>query len=511
MSNFATSTCFVLSVCVSWWLGTIAFGFQFTAPKNEDSKLGNHYIANDLTVHLTKPRRPDNGEVSFCLPTHEFQKGNAATYYYRAGLIWNQRPHDNRLKLWQNPGWFESGFESFPVHEVQKYLGWTQDSQYPEWAIELERAAFRKKCDWQLESDEYTYEQWIKLFLPELDLLRQFSKVNFLMFRLALKRKDYLEAEKRIQIGFQLLNATRKLPGFASGSNAIAQFPFRMIMDWSEQLDAPAFDQAIREIRLPRNDYLERLRKESELKRRTYEILQNPYAKRSAKQWQSLFEDAMRINDVISSAVRGNSDLDGKAKTRSMRARLLLAQLYPIAKEELRRRGVSPAELETMVPEQVVAIQSKHIFDQIVRPYRQVGNLDNTSRKDLESFVRNSFREQGFEEPGRRGDFPIELMERVVSTQTLFGVRTQRDLLTVLIIIQDMRNYLADKGRLPDSLDELGQVYAVHSESNLPFRFVREDGKFYLQSPTNTQKFQGLVYAQTQIRVEIRIRDGEAK
>ena len=478
---------------------------QLADSKFEQREEGYYHVSNFFSIRLTRPSDSNQKDFSFSLPEHELRRGNAAPFFYRAGLFWNQRPLDDRRELWENSNWFESDLKTFPREEVNQFL-----SNYSAWQEELERAALYRDCDWNLNLEELTINQWIKTLLPELDCLQQFGQANYLLFRIALHDGDYAQAEKRIQVGFRIAAATGSLPGFVSGirGNRSTQWPLKMIAEWSAQPGAPDFESAVRRIRLPLVNLRERICQETEIRFRTYPILQDPMRERSHDEWRHLFQASMKVNDAIFLTTRNASNAEARESTRPMRTRLMLARLYPVAKEELRRRGFEESRLEAMPPEQVVAIQTHHVYKCVTRPFRELQGLE---LPEMLLRAENQWKKlaQEFQNPGSRGDFPIEWMEW--NGSSALPSSSEQDLLSVLIIVQHLRNHLHQFGKLPDSLKELEEIFPTHSRTRQPFQLIKENGTYFITSPVKIRQVDERQDSYVHVKVQLIIDGGDQK
>ncbi len=455
---------------------------------------GTHQIQHFLSTRLLpKPIDRRARQTSFYPRASELSDRNAATFYYRAGLFWQQRPLEKRQKLFfEDSRWF-GPIADFPRQEVEQYLGITRDGQLAtSFMQELETAWHSSECLWDILPDKnMTRDKWFNTLLPEYDLMRQFARVNYLIGFIAILDGDQAKVESCIQNGFKMAHDIGQIPSDISHIYArdLAGIALKLAVEWSATVDAPNLMYGYQSIPISLSPREQHRQASLEMIRRSCPLLvDDPESPRSEAEWKQRFLESVQQLDLIDAAIHENQSIEALNQSREMRSRMLAARLYPVAKFELLQRDWKADQLDTMPPEQVIAIQTRYVFDVVTQPYLRLSQLTGDAKANYWEQFKESVEENSFNEAGSRGDFPIDFTERNVIADLIFRNQTQ-DFISLLIGVEATRDFLARNGSLPQSLEELGVVLELSSSPRRELELLAIDHGVALKTNTLVYQF----------------------
>lgn len=392
----------------------------------------------------------------------ERTSGNAAQLYFRAfspDWQWFRRDPkflSNLTELSQKPlrDLKVADFAPFASVLQSKTLG------------ELDRAARRSTCDWEL--IERAKEDGIGLLLPELQGLREFATLLRMRARLEMLDGKYETAARTLQTGLTMARHTAEGPTLihALVGVAIANLMLQVVDDWVERPDAPNLYWALTNLPQPLIDLRTGLQGERLFidnlfpgyrEMRTDLTAAHPFGKAQATLQQ--YTRMLSLEDVV-----------------GPHTPLLMAlRAYPEGKRFLRQQGHAAEKIEALPALQVVFLYEVYLydtaFDDLVKwttlPYPEAApQLHRVVEgiKDGETPVSRSTLVR----------LLIPAIEKVVGA----SVRLQRKV-EALRCIEALRLHAAAKGGgLPSKLEEVTEVpLPLDPWTGKAFAYSREDGK----------------------------------
>jgi hypothetical protein len=394
----------------------------------------------------------------------DLKPGNAAVLYFRSySPEWwgnlQRQPQNYWVKI--------DEARSLPLDKLKK-----NELQIPTGALkELDRAARREYCDWEL--TRRVEEDGVSLLLPDLQGMRQFANFLAIRARLALADGDIPQAIYTLQTGFQMAKHVGEGPtlihmlvGVASGAimsqqlEELMQHPKTPNLYWAiARMPRPFVD-----LRRPFGG--EQMMVEAEFKA----IKQMEKGPVSLEEAQSVLEALMKKGPMWDNKT---SDADTKKQ---------VVALYSKAKVFLLARGFPPSDVEKMPAIQVVLLYSKaeldRMHDDLIKwlalPYCE--GIEGLKRAEE---ARASMQD---------GQHGLTLMFSLVGAASRVhqaSVRMDRRLST-LRCIEAIKLHVLDTGKLPASLDEVKAApLPMDPTTNKPFDYRLEHETAILTAPLN--------------------------
>ena len=428
-----------------------------------------------------KPARIDNEsrQLRYSPQVEKLEPGNAAIHYYRACLQYYRQTSELRQKNGQNRDrWFNSPIADFPVKEVQTYLTENDDLLQ-----ELQRGLRCNECDWSGSLATTKLDEAIRYDLSEFHLLRTMSRLLRLQARVAIANHDYLSAGNSIANGLKLSADVGKFPSEVAGlvAESIAAESLKSAIEIVSIPGSPNQLSALRSLPIPIVDFFRNIESDIEGIETSAAILQSPETtQRTNDEWQQLFTETVGQLDVLNSYINNlnGSDVQDRATSLSARTTLILAELYPLAKRELLDAGWDPKQVSEMPVGQVVAIQTKRVWDEIRKDLIDARNLPTPEAVALMNSRSNELRDNGYCITSARGDFPIpELLTNIIWTSCFVDFSAARDInrrIAILQNIEQVRDWIAKTGKLPTG-DQFTELAARKDpKTGLAFDYERQ-------------------------------------
>ena len=451
--------------------------------------------ANTEKELVVTPALLDNANPNHVLYNSFAEKDshNAATYYYRAALRWAALPKTHRAKLFEKRAtWLEGPVSELPAEEVQLWLASTKP------VLKELNKAFTGDCDWGLaDNRKLTYREEFSLDLwPEKAVFYEFGIILNLSARLHLARGEFDQAVSMLTNSITFSQHVRKLPGDTTFmSYTIFADVLRSVDEASTLPESPNLFSALQAIPPSFESFRPWVESEFLKIKRSFRFLDDPEnADLSDEQWRVAFLEALEMHDIF----YGVQNSDGRyreqdlAATRSQRLGVLFAKLYPTAKVELLKAGWAREKLDSMPVGQVIAIQSRRLWDQHNVLFRGFQNLPGPDAN-----VRALKMEESDFLFGRiLGAFPCEIMGANMSG--LIGREGQT--VAVCSNIQLLRDWLAKHGKFPDRDEFLKLKTPADPASGKPFEYrLLKNGDAQFQTPPDSD---GWVYYRITLKMK---------
>ena len=405
---------------------------------------------------------------------------NAAICYYRA-ILSMPREQEKRFGSLQSD-WLDAPLDRFPQDLTRDWL-----VPYSDALAEVKTAAYRHRCEWDVQVRELTGMEVIGFRLPEIQELRELARVLRLKSRLEIAAGDYDGARQTLILGYRLATHTAESPLLLNQlvSVAIASLMNGSIVDWMNS-GGPNLYWGLASLPSPLVDIRTAVELESTTALRMFPFLRNPEdLQYTPQQWQAELAKSLELMGMI-----GEHSAAANALAQTAASVMLLAA-YPDAKAALIDSGMDPQRVEAMPVGQVVAIQTsrriRKAIDETTKwtylPYWQAYRQMNKSLRQLH--------ETGY--IGANGKLPgvLAIASTLPATEPVFlsPVRLQREL-AALQTIEALRMSAAEhKGQLPQSLTELENCPApIDPITGAPFIYRIEGGQAVLELPPPEQR-----------------------
>lgn len=393
-----------------------------------------------LTLHPAAA--PEDALEYQLLPAAASQTpGNAALLYYRAAVL---VPGDLKAgTLWDKLSpWATTRSADFPLEEARKVLSGFSASFH-----ELELAARRSRCEWQLPIES----EGFNLRLEELSALRHLARALAGQARLQIAEGRIDEALRTIQTGMAM---SRHL---AEGGtlihtlvgNATAELMTMWLSELLQRPAAPNLYWALTVLPQPFIDARPALEQERNTLFSEFPLLRDAErAPLSPHQAAALKQELLRFLSMDS------RDKGAGKEAVELRLTAIVMGSYPQAKKALIAHGRSAAEVEAMPALQAVTVYSLAIYRQVLNdsikwlylPYWQGDPGIERSQQTVDA----AFRKEGI-------PFAAVLLP---SFRTVYAAPARLDRqIAALRVIEACRLYAAaHAGKLPASLDAVTEV-----------------------------------------------------
>jgi len=424
-----------------------------------------------LVLQPTPEARPAL-KYQFLPPEDELTPGNAALGYYRAmSPEWHKTLFDPEKSKQMEP-WDATPARQLPVAEVRKLI----DSM--RWPLqELELAARRKNCDWQL--DDRIETDGIGLLLPELQGMRTVARILRLKAKLEIAEGKFDAAVRTIQTGYAMGRHIGEGPTLIHSLVGMAiSATFSMaVEDFIDAPGSPSVYWALTTLPRPLID----LRKPmgGELRMITSVF---PPLNRIDGRVLSSDEANHLLNESMERMRPAMEQGQGFPNRAAMWAFITLA--YPQAKKSLVERGRKADEVDAMPMSQVVllvgSLEYRESFDEMLKWMSVPFPEARVKLKEADANLKK-LREANKTSIGTQlVSLLAPAMEKVYSAR----IRTDRKI-AALRTVEAIRLHLAgNKGKLPDDLEAITAAPVPDDPATgKPFRYVREGNKATLTGP----------------------------
>jgi hypothetical protein len=402
--------------------------------------------------------------------------GNAASQYHTAAEIFSNGDRKDHLE--KTLKFLDMPLQEMPKDEVRVAL-----DAYSTVLRQLNLAAHREKCDWDLP----IRSEGFSMLLPSLGKFRNMSKILAVQARLQIAEGNYDAAIQTLQNGFAL--ARHVAEGQTIIHNlvgiAIAQLMLNQIEEFVQAPDSPNLYWALTRLPSPFIDMNRALQWEKEVLFIEFPQLRDlDKQKLSPAQAQELWLDMNRKM----------SELLGSQKDVFTLAGIVTAmKLYPQAKQFLIAEGRNPQEVESLPVAQVILIYQLHdfirtrddIFKWLNMPFIEAREGLSKAEKNLSVSDLDTIQN------------PFKQLLPALSRINYLKARFTRSI-AALRHVEAVRIYAsAHDRRLPDSLDDITVVTLPPDPlSGNSFTYRHSDGKGIIESlaPLNYSPKDGLIY-----------------
>ncbi len=397
--------------------------------------------------------------------------GNAALLYHVAAA---EIPNDHGELIKKMRDWLDMPIEKLPQKEALDAI-----SNFGQALYQLNLAAYREYCDWQLPIRTEGYS----LLMPSLSKFKTLGTTLALKARLQIAQEQYDEALNTLRNGFAFAgHIGENNPALIQNLVAIGitRLLIREIENFVQAPQAPNLYWALTSLPRPFIDMRNSMETEKSMLYIQFPQLRDIETAKLTKQ------QALALWNEIVGLIEGNSkayDLDEKMVVAAM------MKLYPQAKRQLIAQGHSPQEMEAMPVIQVVLIyqlqQYNHMADEIFKwfraPYLQARDGLEKAEQHLSQLVSET------RENMMRNYF-LDLLPALGKAYYV-EVQLDRDI-AILRCVEAVRMYAADhNGKLPATLGEITKVpVPLDPLSGNEFIYKIVDGKAIIESPAASPK-----------------------
>lgn len=412
--------------------------------------------------------------------------GNAAVTYNKIALWVAQRPEESRRADWERiSNWLDMPLADLPKDEVRRTM-----SHFGVALADLDLAARRQDCDWQLPLGERNF---ITILLPELQEMRNFCRLLALQARLQIADGDFDKALRTIQTGYAVGRHAAQGPTLVNGlvGISICRIMSDRLQELIAQPDSPNLYWALTALPRPLIDFRPAVEAEMNIIYLSFPALRRvDDTLRTPAYWQHFLDELAETFAML----MGGGDRGPKVGWRFIMTALAIKG-YPQARQGLIDLGRTPEQVDAMPVAQVLVLYTLETFDELrddmfkwfYVPYLEGrGGLQQSGSQLIEKCR-------------RREVFPLaSMLLPAVTAVHLAGARSERDI-AVLRTIEALRLYgAAHRGQLPEKLADLSEVPVPNDPlSGQPFLYKKTGDTAVLESPAppgKSQKAFGLRY-----------------
>jgi hypothetical protein len=411
--------------------------------------------------------------------------GNAAVTYNKIALWMAQRSEEAKKDGERVAKWLEGPLAEMPKDEVRQTLARLKPA-----LDDLDLAARRQDCDWQLPLGERNF---MMILLPELQELRNFGRLLALQARLQIAEGKFDEALRTIQTGYAVGRHAAQGPTLINGlvGIAICRMMSQRIEELIAQPGAPNLYWALTALPQPLIDLRPAVDAEMNILYLSFPALrQVDTTLRTPAHWQHFLDE---LADSLA-MVMGGGENSPQVGWRFILTALAIKG-YPQARQALIDQGRTPAEVEAMPVAQVVTLYTLETYNEIRDGvfkwfYVPYWEAYGDRRQRDEELIRASRHKEVF---------PLaSMLLPAVSSVHFATARNERDI-ALLRTIEALRLYgAAHEGKLPEKLGDVAEApVPVDPTTGKPFLYKKTGDVAVLESPAppgRTQKDYGLRY-----------------
>lgn len=421
------------------------------------------------TIRLTlRPAAEPRPALKYHLlpPLLDRQPGNAAVFYNKAALMYQQNPElvkqGDKVSQWN-----DLPLDKLPLDEIEKTL-----APWSTVFAEIGFAVKREQCDWQLPIREQVP---FTILLPEFQTLRAVARALRLKARWQVAKRQYNDAVDTLANMYAMARhcgAGQTLIQGLVGISFVGMIA-QIQEDLAGQPGAPNLYWALTWLPRPFID----LRQADEFEMETIYLwmpeLRRLDQSRSADAWRDLFDGL----------AGGLADFESVGDKNEERLILLgkAIQGYPRAKQELIAAGRLPEQVEAMPVAQVLLLHTMRTYDDLRdNQFKWMGLPFWQAHDGLEQAASKLGHEAR-----RREIIPLaQLFLPAVQHASNAQARGERTI-AMLRTIEALRLYAAaHDGRLPKQLDDIGEVPVPHDPlTGGPFIYESSDNTAVLEAP----------------------------
>lgn len=412
----------------------------------------------------------------FLPPQIELKPGNAPIFYARAAMLRPDSPQAIAQANEKMNDWDELRASELPLDEVRGFVEGHRGLYR-----ELDDAARRRDCDWQLE--ERMQAETIGLLLPELQNYRELARWLKLKAKLEIAEGRFDEAARTMQTGFAMAHHLANGPTLIHSlvGLAINAIFCNVAEDFIRQPGAPNLYWALATLPQPFTD----LRGPLSGEMRFQEGLAPPLDRLEGGPLSN--EEAnLLLEGTFAKLQELGRDMGARGMVPQLGLAAYVAFSFTEAKESLLASGMTPEEIGAMPAAQVVLLSSARRFHQArddyfkwtVLPYDEARVWMEQAEVQLKTWV---------SEAQQSGDIPLVMLSLVLPAlhkvhESVTRIDRQ---IQILRVTEAIRMYAAaNEGKLPQSLDEITRVPVPDDPLfGEPFRYERDGDKAMLIAP----------------------------
>ena len=428
-------------------------------------------------------------EYRLIVPADDRRPGNAATYWYRAELLYAEAEADllrsdaaavDRQSAASDL--LDEPPASLTVDRVDQMLALPGSAEA--WSVFLAagEAARRPPAEWGFGLDDLTGEESIQFLLPEFQNARALARLVALRGRARVGRGDFRGALADAATLFRLAEDCGRAPfiisdlvGFAV--HAIAQH--YIIEAAIAAPGSPNLYYALTELPDPAAGLADSWEQELGLPYRFAPWLRDAETLDwSAERWRT---EWIRLVKNVQGAAGSGTITDFQAGLAV--GALLSVQLEP-AREALIADGFDPQKLDAMPAGQVLAVRQNRVMRELIDPLRVAAVAPLPDSVELADAAEENLRRGRRDAAGGAFAEPVPvaaLLLPAVLQARLAGARAQVDVAS-LRAVEALRAHAAANGGWPDSLDAVDLVPVPKNPlTGDPFPYRVEDGTAVLE------------------------------
>lgn len=391
---------------------------------------------------------------SFWPDRSELVAGNTMVPIQRALVLLLDK--SNRKELSQQMSnqwdrWFESPLDQLPKEEIRKYL-----DEHQSVISELHRAEFLRDSYYDLGLDSMRGLDVISFLLPEIQNMRELSRLLVLETRLALAENRTEDAIKSIRVNLRLADSAGASGGLIICrlvGIAIASMSLEQVRATMTHPDSPNLYWAIASIPESIFDMHDALEYESTILSRVFPTI-------SVVPTEEIAESAWTDRIIQAATDFGKISGTSSVPAPEMRiaAGLLVIANADSSRQHLQSEGWDADRVAAMSPAEAVVRAGASSIRRVQDDFGKWARLPRAVR--LQTIERLEAMMQS--EQLNNGNFLIEDMGRLIGSQLLPAtsaamraeIRSQQ-IVARLATVEAIRDYAAIHGALPKSLQEL--------------------------------------------------------
>jgi hypothetical protein len=435
-----------------------------------------------LTLHPMAEPRPAL-KYQLLPPFLDRRPGNAAVAWN--GILAEQTPFFNELYKEGGPWEKIDQWMKLPLGDPREKEFRAKEPVVAQTAVALYRrmayAARFESCDWQLPFREGNP---LTIPLPEVQQSRTFGRLLSAKARLETAEGKYGRAVETIQTGFALARDVAKGQTLVNAlvGVAIASLMTPQIEQFIQQPDAPNLYWALATLPRPLVDFRPAFEEESSFVYLQFLDLRELDKKDLVpEQWSRLLENTVKELSKLEETFAGRlGSEESKRSGLKLSAAAMAVQGYPVAKQYLVEHGRAAAEVEAMPVAKVILLYSVELYQGLSDEQYKLTFLPYAEGERWYAQADRMLKQAA---AGRREIIPLTLLLPLISAAKHAETRMEWTIAR-LRIFEALRIYAAaHDGRLPDRLDDVGEVPIPRNPfDDKPFNYRREGNRAVLTS-----------------------------
>lgn len=450
------------------WAATPALG-QVTVIRTPPDPAKMGAVAGTIRLTVTPSAAVDPPLKYRLLPENaSLTRGNAAGGYYRSMILAKEvRDFSKYDELLGNA--FGDDAKPIPADKGKQILNAMSTT-----LKELDRAARRDHCNWDLPFKE----EGFSMLLPEFQQSRSLARLLRYKAETEIAARQFNAAERTLQTTFAMGRDVARAPLLITGLVGVAEanLAIEQIQNWIATPASPNLFWALASFPRPFIDGAAAVEQELDIIRTMFpEVFAFDDSPKTPEQWQTLLN---RASKRILEYSQPNSKLDllpGTTLRDQAMGFGIALKVYPNAKQALIAAGKSTREVEAMPVAQVVLLHTRDVFNRLAQQYLRWWSMPYPIAQPGMEQENNSLvqRRVNFDE-----GVPIAslLMPAFNQAMTAF-VRLDRKI-AAMAVVEALRLHAHTTGKLPDSLDDIKSLpIPPDPMTGRPFNYKVVDGR----------------------------------